>query len=136
MKTIYILVIAIFLIAQSSFANKVCLQDSNGVFWELTGGRADKKTHTVKRILPGCCESAGYADVTVDGNGVYKIAIYASHHSSGNWSPVLISLNGDELYNSTGTFDLLADGSVDGTISFTNVPCSMLPVTIPEKQKK
>lgn len=128
MKIIYILLIAAFLMmVQSSFASKVCLKDNLGFWYELTGGRVDKKTYTVKRFRPGCCVISGYADVTLDSFGVYTIAIYSGHSPSVGMSPLMLSANGDELFNSTGNYDVFVDGVIDGTVIFTNLPCSSLP---------
>jgi hypothetical protein len=122
-----ILIGAFLLMAQSAFAGKVCLQSNLGGYFELKGGKPDKKTYTVKIIEPGLYIAGGYADVTSNSAGEYKIAIYSGHDLNQIWSPVLYSTTGDENFNSVGTYDLYADGSIDGNVTFTNIPCSSLP---------
>ena len=57
-----------FCLAGTSFAEKICLQDNFGVFWELKGGKIDKKSYTFKRIGLGTC--SGHAEVTLLNSGL------------------------------------------------------------------
>lgn len=118
---------AIFFTTQSAFATKICLQDNFGEFFQIKGGRVDKKSWTVMVDVPGFCIVSGHADVSLDSGGNYLIGMFTSHDIGGACLSVRFFSEGDALFNSTGSFDQNGDGTVDGAITFTNVPCSTLP---------
>jgi hypothetical protein len=121
----------IFLIAESSFAGKICLRDNFGGFWELKGGRIDKKTYTVKMIIPGVCVVGGYADAVRETSNILFVSLFNSHDTAGQCVPVLFSATTNLLFEGNGKFDTFANGTINGTFSLENIKCSDLPEEAP-----
>src|SRR5262245_46727858 len=117
------------LISQQSFAAKICLTDNFGDFYQIKGGRLDKKSYTVKIDVPGVCVVTGHAETSLNGSGQTVVGMRKSKDVTGNcltvrWS--WIAANPD-LLSGTGNFDQNGDGSNDGAVTFTNVSCSSIP---------
>lgn len=126
-------VFAFCLLTKTSFAAKVCLQDNVGGFWELKGGKVDKKTFTAKYIVPGACVLGGYADVTLTNSGTLVVSLYNSHSASANCNVVFWSASTNIFFGGSGEYDIVGDGSIDGTFSLTPVNCSTLPPSGPQR---
>ena len=138
MKSLFVLCMAAafaLLVAQPSFAAKICLQDNFGEFFQLKGGRLDKKSYAVKVDVPGFCVVSGHAEVSLRGDGQFVLGMLTSHDLGGVCLSVRWSAVGDALLNSTGNFDQNGDGVNDGAITFTNISCSSMPVFGPNKNK-
>lgn len=130
MKKAFSATVVIFLMLfmeQLSFAKKVCLQDNFTGYWELSGGKPDKKTYTAKLIVPGFCEVGGYADATKMNSETLRVSLFNSHDTSGVCVPVLFSATTNENFTGSGTYDSLADGSIGGSFSLTRIDCSSIP---------
>jgi hypothetical protein len=112
---------------QLSFAKKVCLQDNFFGYWELSGGRVGKKTFTARLILPGFCQTGGYADITRVNSNTLLISLFNSHDINGTCVPVLWSATTNADFEGSGSYDTLADGSTEGTFTLTKVNCSSIP---------
>jgi hypothetical protein len=135
LSILFSVVATLCFLVQPSFAKKICLQDQFGESFELKGGRIDKKSWTVRATnTAGGCALAGAANVTVNSSGQFILGMITTHDTGGTCNPVLWFAVGDEFLNSTGTYDALGDGSIDGNITFTNVPCSSLPLPKPKDQ--
>jgi len=126
-----------FFISQQCFAAKICLTDNFGDFYQIKGGKLDKKSYTVKIDVPGAggCVVTGHAETTLNGTGQTVVGMLTSHDIPGNclavrWS--WIAANPD-LLSGTGTFDQNGDGSNDGAVTFTNISCSSIPPFGPSK---
>lgn len=126
---IFAVVFALCLFAKTSFAAKVCLQDNFGGFWELKGGKIDKKTFTAKYIVPGTCVLGGYADASLTNSGTLVVSLYNSHSASANCNVVFWSASTNIFFAGSGEFDIVGDGSVEGNFNLTPVNCSSLPPT-------
>jgi hypothetical protein len=130
------LIISIFVVsalvfsAEPSFAKKICLQDNFGGFWELKGGKIDKKPYTAKYIVGGNCEIPGYVTAVTDSTGV-QVAFVHTHTDI--CQTVMYQIFGDKKFNGSGSYDMLADGSIEGNITMTKISCSSLPIsTLPQ----
>jgi hypothetical protein len=117
-----------FVVAQPSFAEKICLKDQFGEYYQLKGGRLDKKSYTVKIDVPGFCVVSGHAEVSLRGDGQYALGILTSHDLAGSCLSVRFTAVGDILLNGTGNFDQNGDGTTDGSVTFTNISCTSMPV--------
>lgn len=127
-------VFALIFLSQTCFAAKVCLQDQFGDFFELKGGKIDKKTFTVKVINPAVnCVIAGYADVTATNGGALILGMFTNNNTAGNCNAVLWSATLNIFFSGSGTFDRLGDGSVEGNFTLTPISCTSLPPSKPNK---
>jgi hypothetical protein len=109
------------------FAKKVCLQDNFTGYWELTGGKPDKKTYTARLVVPGFCEVGGYADATIMNSDTLLVSLFNSHDTDGQCVPVLFSATTNKNFVGSGKYDTLADGSIEGTFTLTKINCSSIP---------
>jgi hypothetical protein len=124
-------VLTLVLSAELSFAKKICLQDGFGGFWELKGGKIDKKPYTAKYIVDSC-EIPGYVTAITYSTGVQGTFV---HTQTTACNVVMYQIFGDKKFNGSGTYDILANGSVDGNVTMTKVGCSSLPITtLPVKE--
>jgi hypothetical protein len=124
------------LISQQSFAAKICLTDNFGNFYQIKGGKIDKKSYTVKIDAPGLCVVTGHAETSLNGTGQTVVGMLTSHDVTGNCLTVRwtwIAANPD-LLSGTGNFDQNGDGTNDGAVTFTNLSCSSLPPFGPSPQ--
>jgi hypothetical protein len=126
----------LLLLTTPSFAAKVCLQDNFGGYWELKGGRVDKKTYTVKIIVPNFCIVGGYADVSKENSNLLFVSLFNSHDTAGICNPVFFSAATNLQFAGSGKYDTLADGSIEGTFSITPIQCSALPSNLTEPTSK
>jgi len=134
LSLLFAVVVTLCFLVQPSFAKKICIVDQFGEGFELKAGRPDKKTFTVKGVGGNSCIIAGAANVTVNSSGQTILGMITTHDLLGNCQPVMWFAVGDEFLNSTGTYDGTADGTIDGNITFTNVPCSSLPLPKPDQK--
>lgn len=111
--------------------SKICLKDSFGDFYTLTGGRVDQKSYSVKAEAPGNCVVGGHAEVSLNSAGKYVLGITTAHDVNGTCFPVRWIAVGDQYLNSTGSYDELDNGTIDGAVGFSQVSCSSLPVYAP-----
>jgi hypothetical protein len=133
LSVLFAVVVTLCFLVQPSFAKKICIVDQFNEGFELKAGRPDKKTWTVRGEAFGCA-IAGAANVTINSSGQTILGMITTHDLAGGCQPVMWFAVGDEFLNSTGTYDSLGDGSIDGNITFTNVPCSSLPLPKPKDQ--
>ncbi|HEY7162391.1 MAG TPA: hypothetical protein VH815_14085 [Acidobacteriota bacterium] len=126
-------ILALVLSAKPSFAKKICLRDNFGGIWELKGGKIDKKPYSARYIIPaGFCELPGYATAVTDSTGVQVSFV---HTQTDLCQAVMYQIHGDELFNGIGNFDFLADGTVEGPLTMTNISCNSLPInTLPARE--
>jgi hypothetical protein len=133
MRKIFVLfamVLALAFSAELSFAGKICLRDNFGEFWELKGGKVDKKSYTLKIIGTSGCVVSGIADVTLTNSGSLVLSANNGHDTGAFCQPVIWSALVDSTFAGSGNYDQLGDGSISGTFSLTPVSCSSLPTTI------
>lgn len=131
MKKFFVLffVVGAFFISQQCFAAKICLTDNFGDFYQIKGGKVDKKSFTVKIDSPGLCVVTGHAEVSLNSSGQYVVGMLTSHDITGNCLTVRwtwIAANPD-LLSGSGNYDQNGDGTNDGAVTFTNVSCSSIP---------
>jgi hypothetical protein len=117
-----------FFISQQCFAGKICLTDNFGNFYQIKGGKVDKKSFTVKIDAPGLCVVTGHAETSLSGSGVV-VGMLTSHDITGNCLTVRWTWTAanPDLLSGSGNFDQNGDGSNDGAVTFTNLSCSSIP---------
>lgn len=137
MKKFFVLLVVVgiaFFISQQCFAAKICLTDNFGNFYQIKGGKVDKKSFTVKIDAPGLCVVTGHAETSINGSGQTVVGMLTSHDVTGNCLTVRWTwISANESLNGTGNFDQNGDGSNDGAVTFTNLSCSSLPPFGPTK---
>jgi hypothetical protein len=137
MKKFFVLLMVVgtaIFISQQCFAAKICLTDNFGNFYQIKGGKVDKKSFTVKIDAPGLCVVTGHAETTINGSGQTVVGMLTSHDVTGNCLTVRWSwVSANESLNGTGNFDQNGDGTNDGAVTFTNLSCSSLPPFFNEK---
>lgn len=132
MKKFFVLLMVVgiaFFVSQQCFAAKICLTDNFGNFYQIKGGKIDKKSYTVKIDAPGLCVVTGHAETSLNGTGQTVVGMLTSHDVTGNCLTVRwtwIAANPD-LLSGSGNFDQNGDGTNDGAVTFTNLSCSSLP---------
>jgi hypothetical protein len=123
-------VLALVLSAEPSFAKKICLEDNFGGVWELKGGKVDKKPYAARYIVGGVCEIPGYATAITDSNGI-QVALV--HTQTDVCQVVMYQILADELFNGSGSYDALANGTIDGNVTLTNISCKSI-TTLPARE--
>jgi hypothetical protein len=123
---------AIVFLAPPTYAAKICFQDQFGELFQLKGGKLDKKSYTVKVDVPGFCVVSGHAEITLNGSGQLVLGMLTSHDLGGACLSVRWVAVGNGLVY-TGSFDQNGDGTIDGSITFTNVSCTSFPPFGPDK---
>jgi hypothetical protein len=122
----------LFFMTETSYAAKICLLDNFGSYWELKGGKIDKKSYTTKHILPGCVVG-GYADVTLTNLGQLVVTFYDAHDTTGACQVVYWTAVTNLGFGGSGTYDIWGDGTKEGNFSVTPVSCSTLPPSLTNK---
>jgi hypothetical protein len=131
MKKFFVLLMVVgtaIFISQQCFAAKICLTDNFGNFYQIKGGKVDKKSFTVKIDAPGLCVVTGHAETTANGSAVI-VGMLTSHDITGNCLTVRWTWNAanPDLLSGSGNFDQNGDGTNDGAVTFTNLSCSSIP---------
>lgn len=138
MRTVFVfsvLVLAVFM-AESSFAAKICLQDDFGEFWELKGGKIDKKSYTFKLIVPSVCAVSGTAEATLTNSGFLILSATNGHDIAGSCVPIVWSATVNAVdFSGSGTYDGFGDGTISGPFTLTSVSCTSLLPNLPDQQK-
>ncbi|MCI0613835.1 hypothetical protein L0244_12695 [bacterium] len=125
------MILALTFIAGPSYAAKVCLIDNFGSYWELKGGKIDKKTYTAKLINPtNFC--TGYADATLTNSGNLVVSFYNAHNTTATCQTVFWSATTNLLFAGSGEYDIWGDGSIEGNFTVAPVSCTILPPTLSE----
>ncbi len=128
------MILALTFIAGPSYAAKVCLIDNFGFYWELKGGRIDKKTYTAKYVNPaGTVVCTGYADATLTNSGTLRVSFLNGHDTFGTCQTVFWSASTNILFTGSGEYDIFGDGSVEGPFSVSLVSCTSVPPTLQGK---
>lgn len=118
---------AVFLFtAQLAHAKKFCLMDDFGETFQIIAGKTDKKSGTVlvhTNVLG--CQVSGIANISLNGSGQHVLSMETGPDVTIGCLPVVWYAVGDEFLNSTGTYDRLGDGMIDGDITFTSIDCGL-----------
>ena len=121
--------VAVLFSAQSSFAAKKCLLDNFGDYYVIKGGKPDKKSYSVKVIVPGSCIVSGHAEISKLPTGQVTMGMLTSHDLTGAGCLTLLwyVVADPTLINASGSYDQGGNGSVDGAISFSKISCGTVP---------
>lgn len=122
--------LALCLFAGNTFAATICLQDNFGGFWQLKGGKVDKKSYTLLRISGDLsCAEPGSADITMKNSTTLVLGAFTTHDSTGSGAcfPILWSADLNLSFAGSGTYDGLGDGTIQGPFTLTPINCSSFP---------
>jgi hypothetical protein len=122
--------LALGLFAGNTFAATICLQDNFGAFWQLKGGKVDKKSYTLLRISGDLsCAEPGSADITMKTSTTLVLGAFTTHDSTGSGVcfPILWSADLNLSFAGSGTYDGLGDGTIQGPFTLTPINCSSFP---------
>jgi hypothetical protein len=124
-KVIVPILFALIFCVQPLFAKTVCLLDGTGGYYTLNGGKEDIKPFEGDFSVPGICHTGLWASIVISAPGVLQITTDSAQ--DGVCSSVFMVAQTDLAFNGTLTFDNGEDGTVDGTTTVVEVPCSTVP---------